>query len=56
MNKLGTFLPVALVSLVILTAAGPALVALSNAVVPAVLAVGLVVAVLRLVWHYTSRY
>lgn len=38
-----------------LVSAGPVIVALANALAPLVLAVGLVVAVLRLVWHYTHR-
>lgn len=55
MNRLATFLAVAIVGLAILTAAGPALVALSNAMVPVVIAVGLMLALLRLVWFYTNR-
>lgn len=38
-----------------LLAAGPTIVALASALAPLLLAVGLVVAVLRLVWHYTNR-
>lgn len=38
-----------------LVAAGPTIVALANALTPLVLVVGLVVCVVRLVWHYTNR-
>jgi hypothetical protein len=36
--------------------AGPRLVVLMQAVVPLIVAVGLVIVVVRLVWHYTNRY
>lgn len=40
----------------LLAAVGPTLIALLHAAVPLVIAVGVVVAVLRLVWHFTSLY
>jgi hypothetical protein len=36
--------------------AAPALIALLEAAVPLVIVVGIVVAVLRLVWHFTDGY
>jgi hypothetical protein len=44
------------VGLVALVAAGPTLVSLAEALVPLVLVVGVVVAVLRVVWFYTRRW
>lgn len=41
------------VGLVALIAAGPTLACLADALVPLVLVVGIVVAVLRVVWFYT---
>lgn len=43
-----------IVALCAVIAAGPTIVALAHALVPFVLVVGLVVAVLRLVWHFTN--
>jgi hypothetical protein len=55
-NKPTVFLIVAIVTLSLLVSAGPALVALANAAVPLVLVVGIVVAVLRLVFFHTRRW
>jgi hypothetical protein len=49
---LSTVLPI-VVGLVALAAAGPILARLIHALVPLVLVVGIVIAVLRLVWFYT---
>ena len=38
-----------------LVSAGPTIVALAHALAPLVLSIGLVAAVVRLVWHYTTR-
>ncbi len=54
MNKSISFLIAAMVALAVLVSAGPTLVALSHQLVPLVLAIGLVVAVLRLIWYWTS--
>lgn len=54
MSKLITFLIAAIVALAVLVSAGPTLVALAHSLAPLVLAVGAVVAVLRLVWYWTS--
>ena len=54
MNKLITALIVAIVALAVLVSAGPTLVALMHQLAPLVLAVGLVVGVLRLIWYWTS--
>jgi len=48
-------LVVATIFLCALISAGPTIVSLANALGPLVLAVGLVIAVLRLLWHYTNR-
>ncbi len=45
----------ATIFLAALVAAGQTIVLLAAALAPLVLAIGLVVAVLRLVWHYTNR-
>ncbi len=42
-----------LMGLVVLTAAGPTIVALVNHLVPLILVVGILAAVLRVVWFYT---
>jgi hypothetical protein len=52
----GKSLLVIVVVLVVLTSAGPALVALAQALVPLVIVGGIVVAVLRIVWHYTDHH
>lgn len=56
MNRLPSFLIAAILGLVLLTAAAPVLLELSSAVIPAVLVIGVVVALLRLVWFYTNRF
>jgi hypothetical protein len=56
MNKAVSFLIASIAILSVLVAAGPTLVALANAVVPLVIAVGVVVAVLRLVFFHTRRW
>ena len=53
MNKLVEALLLGIVVLVALAAGGPALSRLITALVPLVLVVGIVVAVLQLVWFYT---
>ncbi|MDO8213475.1 hypothetical protein [Conexibacter sp. CPCC 206217] len=55
MTKPVVFLVAAIVTLSVLVSAGPPLVAILDAAVPLVVAVGLVGAIVRLVWHYTSR-
>lgn len=50
------WLVVALITLNVLTAAGPTIVRLAHALAPLVVAVGLIAALLRIVWHVTSRY
>jgi len=54
MNKAISLLIIAIVALAVLVSAGPTLVALVHSLAPLVLAVGLVVGVLRLVWYWTS--
>ena len=56
MNKLVNFMLAGLLGLVVLTAAGPILIRLVNALVPLVIVVGIVVAVLHLVFTYTRRW
>jgi hypothetical protein len=53
MTKLVSTLLVVVVGLVTLAAAGPALAKLASSLVPLVLVLGIVIAVLRLVWFYT---
>jgi tellurite resistance protein TehA-like permease len=53
MNKLIQAILLGIVGLVVITAAGPALTKLVSALVPLVLVLGIVIAVLRVVWHYT---
>ena len=53
MNKLIPTVLLVIVGLVALADAGPTLAHLIGALVPLVLVVGVVVAVLRLVWFYT---
>jgi len=50
------FLAACVAVIAVLAAAGPTLVALVEAAVPLVVAVGLVVAVLRVVWYVTDRF
>ncbi len=56
MNKPVVFLVVAIVALAVLVSAGPTLVALTNAAVPLVIVVGVVVVALRLVFFHTRRW
>jgi hypothetical protein len=44
------------IGLVAVVVAGPMFVVVAHAAVPLILVVGLVVVLLRLVWHFTSRY
>jgi hypothetical protein len=53
MTKLISTLALVVVGLVALGSVGPSLTRLINAFVPLILVVGIVVAVLRLVWFYT---
>lgn len=53
MRNLVNFLVLGVIGLVVLAAAGPAISHLISAAVPLVLVVGIVVAVLKLVFHYT---
>jgi hypothetical protein len=55
-GRLTWFLVIAIVGLAVLVSAGPTLVALLQAAVPLVVAVGALGIILRLVWHYTNRY
>jgi hypothetical protein len=56
MSRLVGWLIFALMTVSVLSAAGPTLVGLAHAAVPLVIALGVVIALLRLVWHFTSRY
>lgn len=56
MNGLVRAIALAVVGLVVLSAASPALARLFGAAVPLVLVVGVVVAVLRMVWAATRRW
>jgi hypothetical protein len=47
---------IGIVALSVLVSAGPTLVGLAHAVVPLVIAIGVVIVALRLVWHFTNRY
>jgi hypothetical protein len=53
MTKLISTLAVVVLGLVAFGAVGPSIAAVLHAVVPVILVVGVVVAVLRLVWFYT---
>ncbi len=55
MNRLITYLIVGIVALSLLVSAGPTLVALAEAAVPLVVAVGIVAVVVRLVFFHTRR-
>ena len=55
MSPLVAYLIAAIVALSLLVAAGPTLVGLFNVLPTLVLALGLVAALLRLVWFYTTR-
>lgn len=56
MTKATFGLVLAIVVMALLVSAGPILVALVEAAVPLVIAVGVVVVVLRVVWVLTERY
>jgi hypothetical protein len=56
MNKPTAYLIAAIVALSVLVSAGPTLVALANAAVPLVIAVGVVAVALRLVFFHTRRW
>jgi hypothetical protein len=56
MSQQGTFLLVAVVLLGLLMSAGPTLVDLMRAAIPLVLVVGLVAAILRLVFFHTRKW
>jgi hypothetical protein len=56
MNRLVTWLIVALVALSLLVSAGPTLIALAHAAVSLIAVLGIVVVVLRIVWYVTERY
>lgn len=56
MNRLVVGLVCGVVALWALASIGPALVVLTDGLVPFVIAVGVVAALLRIVWHYTRRY
>jgi hypothetical protein len=56
MTKLLSTLVMVVVALAALALAGPALTRLINSLVPLVLVVGIVAAVLRLMWAYTRRW
>lgn len=56
MNRLSSFLVVSLAVLCLLLTAGPTLVALAQATVPLAIALGVVVAALRLVLFHTRRW
>jgi hypothetical protein len=55
MNKPVVYLIVAIVALSILVSAGPTLVALAHAAIPLIVAVGIVAAVLRLIFFHTRH-
>lgn len=55
-NRLVTALVLLIVGLAALAAAGPTLTRLTSALVPLVLVLGIVAAVLRLVWSYTRKW
>lgn len=46
----------AIVLLAVLVSAGPTLIALAQAAVPLVIAIGVVVVVVRVVWAFTNRF
>jgi len=52
----GRFLLLMVFCLAVVLMIGPALVALMHALVPLVIAVGLVAVLLRLVWFFTTRF
>jgi hypothetical protein len=56
MNGATGLLVVWIFLIVLIARAAPDLVAVMNAAMPLVIVVGIVVAVLRVVWFYTNRY
>ena len=56
MNKLISALSLGVVGLVILAAAAPTIVCLSNAVIPLIVVIGVVAIVLRLAWFHTRDW
>jgi hypothetical protein len=56
MNRLVFALLLGVVLVAMLTSAGPTLVGLARVAVPVVVAVGVVVVAVRLVWYFTQRY
>jgi membrane associated rhomboid family serine protease len=52
----GRFLLLIVVCLAVVLMVGPALVALAHVLVPLVIAAGIVAAILRLVWFFTTRF
>lgn len=56
MNRLVAGLVCGVVALWTLASVGPELAVLADALVPLVVTLGLVLAGLRIVWHYTRRY
>jgi hypothetical protein len=56
MNKLLSTAGLIVVGLVVLTAATPALTKLAHGLIPFIVAAGIVVAVLRIVWTATRRW
>lgn len=53
---MGRYLLIGVLTLLLVSAAGPVLAELAKSAVPLVVAAGLVAVVLRLVWHYTNRH
>jgi threonine/homoserine efflux transporter RhtA len=55
-NRIVAWLVLALVALAVLTQVTPMLIRLAHAALPLVVAMGCVLAALRIVWYFTSRY
>lgn len=55
-NKPVSYLVIGLVTLAVLVSAGPTLVALLHAAVPLVIVVGVLAAILRLIFFHTRRW
>jgi len=56
MSRTLGFVIALIVGLAVISAAGPALVALAHAVTPLVLTLGCVFLVVRIVWYFTNRW
>lgn len=56
LNRLVVLIVCSVVALSVLVSVGPTLVQIMDAAVPLVIASGLAIALLRIVWHYTGRY